>query len=121
MDECDRLCTVAGMVMEDHNLMAVSRSKNPDDRGSPSLRLSQRLEAIYQSWWTLRRCSCASADFPLPRVITVIEAHSEIVTKKLYEFHADDPVSIVRAQIRRHCEGLDFTTSLRTAARRQGS
>lgn len=46
--------------------------------------------------------------------MTVNEAHSEIVSKRLYEFHADDPVSIVRAQIRRHCEGLDFTTASAT-------
>jgi len=31
LDLADRLCTVAGMIMEDHNLLAVSRPKNLDD------------------------------------------------------------------------------------------
>ena len=34
LDLADRLCTVAGMIMEDHNLLAVSGSKNPDDRAA---------------------------------------------------------------------------------------
>jgi len=34
LDLADRLCTVAGMNMEDHNLMAVSRSKDVDDRAA---------------------------------------------------------------------------------------
>jgi hypothetical protein len=32
LDLADRLCTVAGMIMEDHNLIAVSRPKSADDR-----------------------------------------------------------------------------------------
>ena len=31
-----------------------------------------------------------------------------ILQKKLYEFHTDNPISMVNAAIRRHCEGLDF-------------
>jgi len=34
LDLADRLCTVAGMIMEDHNLLAVSRVKNADDRAA---------------------------------------------------------------------------------------
>jgi len=33
LDLADRLCTVAGMIMEDNNLLAVSRPKDADDRG----------------------------------------------------------------------------------------
>lgn len=43
--------------------------------------------------------------------MTANEAYAAIVAQHLYEFHADDPAAIVRAQIRRHCEGLDFTTA----------
>lgn len=32
LDLADRLRVVAAMIMEDHNLLAVSRSKNADDR-----------------------------------------------------------------------------------------
>jgi len=32
--QLDRLCTVAGMIMEDNNLLAVSRSKDVDDRAA---------------------------------------------------------------------------------------
>ena len=34
LDLADRLCTVAGMIMEGHNLMAVSRCKDVDDRAA---------------------------------------------------------------------------------------
>ena len=34
LDLADRLCTVAGMIMEDHNLLAVSRPKDADDRAA---------------------------------------------------------------------------------------
>lgn len=39
------------------------------------------------------------------------EAYRAIIAAGLYEFHADDPAGIVRNQIRRHCEGLDFPTA----------
>jgi hypothetical protein len=32
LDLADRLCTIVGMIMEDHNIQAVSRAKNPGDR-----------------------------------------------------------------------------------------
>jgi len=34
LDLADRLCTVAGMIMEDHHLLAISRVKNSDDRAA---------------------------------------------------------------------------------------
>jgi hypothetical protein len=34
LELADRLCMVAGMIMEDHNLMAVSTSRNADDRAA---------------------------------------------------------------------------------------
>jgi hypothetical protein len=34
LDLADRLCTVAGMIMEDHNLLAVSRPKDAHDRAA---------------------------------------------------------------------------------------
>lgn len=34
LDLADRLCVVAGMIMEDHNLIAVGRTKNVDDRAA---------------------------------------------------------------------------------------
>lgn len=39
------------------------------------------------------------------------EAYRAIIAASLYEFHADDPAGIVRNQIRRHCEGLDFPSA----------
>jgi len=33
LDLADRLCAVAGMIMEDHNLLAMSKPKDADDRG----------------------------------------------------------------------------------------
>ncbi|HEP8911363.1 TPA: restriction endonuclease [Pseudomonas aeruginosa] len=46
--------------------------------------------------------------------MTVGEAYRAIVDAGLYEFHADNPEHIVRSQIRRHCEGLDFPSSAPT-------
>lgn len=46
--------------------------------------------------------------------MTAEEAYHAIVDKKLYEFHSDNPAHIVRSQIRRHCEGLDFPSSAQT-------
>lgn len=41
--------------------------------------------------------------------MTPAEAYEAIASAQLYEFHADKPDAIVRAQIRRHCEGLGPT------------
>lgn len=46
--------------------------------------------------------------------MTVNEAYHAIVDAKLYEFHADNPAQVVRSQIRRHCEGLDFPSATQT-------
>lgn len=43
--------------------------------------------------------------------MTAKEAYSAIVEKGLYEFHAQNPEHIVRGQIRRHCEGIDFPSA----------
>ncbi len=45
------------------------------------------------------------------RPMTIQEAHDAIVAGGLYQFKADDPVHIVRNEIRRHSLGLDFSSS----------
>ncbi len=42
------------------------------------------------------------------------EVYERIVAGGHYEFHADDPASIVRSQIRRHCKGLNFPSASAT-------
>ncbi|MBD2085550.1 restriction endonuclease [Trichocoleus sp. ST-U3] len=44
--------------------------------------------------------------------LTVAEIYEQIIENNLYEFKADDPVQVVRSQLRRHCEGLDFPSAL---------
>ena len=39
------------------------------------------------------------------------EVYRFIVSEKLYEFHADDPAGIVRQQIRRHCDGIKYSSA----------
>lgn len=46
--------------------------------------------------------------------MTSDEAYRAIIETNLYEFHSDNPAHIVRSQIRRHCEGLDFTSTAPT-------
>jgi len=46
--------------------------------------------------------------------MTAEEAYRAIIAANLYEFHADNPAQIVRSQIRRHCEGLDFPSATPT-------
>jgi restriction system protein len=43
--------------------------------------------------------------------MTVSEVYEAIVSKNLYTFKADQPIQIVRNQIRRHCKGLDFQSA----------
>lgn len=43
--------------------------------------------------------------------MTAKEIYEEIVRQELYTFGAQDPVSVVNAQIRRRCAGLDFPTA----------
>ncbi len=45
------------------------------------------------------------------RPLEVLEVYQEIVKNNLYRFKADEPVQVVRGQIRRHCEGLDFSSA----------
>ena len=46
-----------------------------------------------------------------PKAMTAREVYEEIVRQDLYAFGAQDPVSVVNAQIRRRCAGLDFPTA----------
>lgn len=43
--------------------------------------------------------------------MTAREAYDAIVARNLYQFHAQNPSSVVLHQIRRHCEGLDFPSA----------
>jgi restriction system protein len=43
--------------------------------------------------------------------LTPSEIYAAIIQSGLYEFHTDDPISIVRSQIRRRCINLDFPTA----------
>ena len=43
--------------------------------------------------------------------LTVKEVYHLIVQEGFYEFHADSPEHVVRSQIRRHCDGLDFPSA----------
>ncbi|WP_448203532.1 restriction endonuclease [Azospirillum sp. sgz302134] len=40
------------------------------------------------------------------------DVYDAIITQELYEFKADQPVSVVRQQIRRRCLGLEFPSAL---------
>jgi restriction system protein len=46
--------------------------------------------------------------------MTTQEIFNAIVAKGLYSFHAQDPYGVVKNQIRRHCEGLDFPSASQT-------
>lgn len=46
------------------------------------------------------------------RPLSPAEAYGAIIEAGLYQFNTDDPVSIVRTQIRRRCVGLDFPSAL---------
>lgn len=39
------------------------------------------------------------------------EIYEQILEKNLYRFRAEFPLSIIRTQIRRHCEGVDFPSA----------
>jgi restriction system protein len=39
------------------------------------------------------------------------EAYDHIVSSNLYQFHAQEPVNVVKGQIRRHCRDIDFLTA----------
>ena len=46
------------------------------------------------------------------RPLSPAEAYGAIVEKGLYTFNTEEPVAIVRTQIRRRCVGLDFPSAL---------
>lgn len=46
------------------------------------------------------------------RSLSPAEAYGAIVEANLYNFNSEEPVAIVRTQIRRRCEGLDFPSAL---------
>ena len=43
--------------------------------------------------------------------ITTKEIYDGIISAGLYIFHTDNPVNVIRTQIRRHCKGIDFPSS----------
>lgn len=43
--------------------------------------------------------------------LTVKEAYDAIIEHDLYTFNTDQPVYVVRSQIRRHCLGIDFASA----------
>lgn len=45
------------------------------------------------------------------RPLTVKEAYDAIIEHDLYTFNTDQPVYVVRSQIRRHCQGIDFASA----------
>lgn len=45
------------------------------------------------------------------RPMSVAEVYSGIVDQELYTFNADQPLQIVRNQIRRHCQGIDVPSA----------
>jgi restriction system protein len=45
------------------------------------------------------------------RPMTVAEVYNAIIGQGLYSFNADQPVQIVRNQIRRHCQGIDVPSA----------
>lgn len=46
------------------------------------------------------------------RPLSPAEVYGAIIEGQLYKFNTDDPVSIVRTQIRRRCVGLEFPSAL---------
>ena len=46
--------------------------------------------------------------------MTATEVYDAIMDAGLYTFNADNPAHIVRSQIRRHCQGLDFPSASTT-------
>jgi restriction system protein len=46
--------------------------------------------------------------------MSAADIYDAIIKAKLYNFKADQPVHIVRSQLRRHCKGLDFASASNT-------
>lgn len=47
----------------------------------------------------------------LQKPLTYKEIYNEIITRRLYEFGAKSPESIVNSKLRKHCYGLDFPSA----------
>lgn len=45
------------------------------------------------------------------KTMSISEIYEEIVNKSLYAFHAQDPLSVLRVELRRHSVGIDFPTA----------
>ena len=45
------------------------------------------------------------------RPMTSSEIYDAIISSHLYQFKADKPVHVVHTQLRRHCQGLDFSSA----------
>jgi restriction system protein len=45
------------------------------------------------------------------RPMTIQEIYEYIVQKQLYSFKAKSPLQVLRAQIRRHCQGFELPNS----------
>jgi len=45
--------------------------------------------------------------------MTVQELYKIIIDNQLYTFGADDPMSVLRGKLRKHCQGLDFPSAAR--------
>ena len=43
--------------------------------------------------------------------MSITEIYAKIVENSLYEFHAQDPLSVLRVELRRHSKGIDFPTA----------
>ena len=43
--------------------------------------------------------------------MSIQEIYQEIVNRSLYVFHAQDPLSVVRVELRKHSVGIDFPTA----------
>ena len=45
------------------------------------------------------------------RMMSIEEIYNEIIDKSLYSFHAQDPLNVLRSEVRRHSVGIDFPTA----------
>ena len=43
--------------------------------------------------------------------MSVAEIYAQILEKSLYVFHAQDPISVLRGELRSHSVGIDFPTA----------
>ena len=43
--------------------------------------------------------------------LSITEIYTKIIERSLYVFHAQDPLSVLRVELRRHSVGIDFPTA----------